>query len=1738
MKKLINEVVIFLLIISFTSNTLAANTNSSSDKKPLIAMTPGAETRAQPTPKTFSEIVLEHLGLGPKPTITPQVQKANIGKSGKHTQDKYGATETPNSLQIQKDIIKIREKREMARKFREFIALEQKNEHTYRIQLEQQRKSINSQTIKQINDYYERIDTEKSNNSSLDANVINSREYQLIDAYYVSAILRYVETNKQKSESNPDAKFSMTEFQAYLDTTQKMMSKLFGLSAVATKNYSYEHLLDIHEKLSSLPDKPTVIMDIRKNPSTQIEVDSDDDLLYALAGSSEILRFALENSLALVTYQDGLMPRNADGSIDDESIVKIRDRYGNEQDMKLSIFMMLMGDRSGNRTKSFAHGNSLFALRYLLSRYESEKRKIEEIKANNKRTVEVAANLLRRNTENPVQPELFNSGTTDSSKRKLGIVNADGSLDLSGIELPALKAVPREENIRLQNLVEIFQRSNQADNQTRNGFYYPTSRTNYILKVTPEEKEQFKKEFPELEFESLGRKGNYIHLRLKSADQKKITLMRYKVQPELIKKFSPLMIEKTLVSEVNSSVKHAAAVFPIESVSFYIGMYVNTMLNLSIKYKDDPAALEKYYHEATSAAGQLSFFAFMLGNRIFTNLIGPHIGSKQILHQLLGFLGMGVGSIASAGFHDVISMTKSCAINLMGVDEFDGKEQQKVLQECQATYDRVVSSENMHNYIVSFMNIAIAGGASTATTAIAGLTTSVAAQGSKWAVQEAALATGNKTLLRAGSTLEGLAMEINVANQELRAYSLTKSVMAGGKLTTSSRLASWFGFIPGKEGNLMRISLSFGRLGWKLVGGIVIFFQWDEWFRPYTYKFEQKTMGAGKKLGSLHTRQYEQLSYLEKNNWTMPLCILDGLRTPAPGPVPADCDPYKNSTDIKEQSKLWRDALLYKFMGSYSNWLMYIENYQSQWSMTQEFYKQLSSYTYIARSENFDGKKLSYFNPLLHDDDFNGVLYSDRVKLFDPSMMDVVRDEMGEITFDGMNKLRAQRVIDLLPAIGNKIKEIQAKIDQTKGPKNSLAESLIVKDLIATKTLLSKISKNIVNYLVLSETQRAKENSSILDFLKGKKSTTATDVSLGIVRSHFSKKELNGEDLPVYKDFSPLIHVIDIINTSFKDYTSTYRNYKAEGPTREKTPIESQMMYAAYEKATFFKGLRDYLGNPYPASRGEAFVRAFDDFVKNSYTEEQIKKMSKKTGSVGRDLLWNAVCGEHYIGEADLENDPMKSNIIDEEWGEDADFKIPRLVQKRNDKLCSNYKVSHPTRGLKVTDSVLDYLMRNSELGKSSGDFDSLWKDIIQLKLEKIYNKFDKSYQVLIRKNYIPNLTGEITEPSEPNLAEKINNFTPTGQITNFISAKLEQKIDLSGTPIEVYKKIKAQRNSYVANVGLNVIQTYVGEVDIYLKVLDSVFKNSIKQNFRIRSAQLKKPEEINKLRRELSDRTQKFDHVVKNFKESFIKILLSFKEKKVDVESEYAALLFSYYNIIKSVGIVGDIEIKQENEDIQGVGETTTKIVAHISRSTFGTKILAMYFEKKQKKELEDLVKKMGATDDVSKSFVQAQALGDLVNENFASKMKTRIETHPAIKSTFEDLMKKVEAEKSINNPYTQAINMSLPVLDEERRILFQPAGTLAFSLTNESGSQYLMNIPSVIDTLKNKESNPLDLLMAKLSNQYLAVVGAARSIDVLMEEVYFNVNILEAADINNEYRQIEIQKADKFRPGTMRRN
>ncbi len=1696
MKKLINEVVIFLLIISFTSNTLAANTNSSSDKKPLIAMTPGAETRAQPTPKTFSEIVLEHLGLGPKPTITPQTQKANTAKPGKHTQDKYGATETPNSLQIQKDIIKIREKREMARKFREFIALEQKNEHTYRIQLEQQRKSINSQTIKQINDYYERIDTEKSNNSSLDANVINSREYQLIDAYYVSAILRYVETSKQKSASNPDAKFSMTEFQAYLDTTQKMMSKLFGLSAVATKNYSYEHLLDIHEKLSSLPDKPTVIMDIRKNPSTQAEVDSDDDLLYALSGSSEILRFALENSLALVTYQDGLMPRNVDGSIDDESIVKIRDRSGNEQDMKLSTFMMLMGDRSGNRTKSFAHGNSLFALRYLISSYKSE-------------------------------------------KRKLGIVNADGSLDLSGIELPALKAVPREENIRLQNLVEIFQRSNQADNQTKNGFYYPTSRTNYILKVTPEEKEQFKKEFPELVFESLGRKGNYIHLRLKSADQKKITLMRYKVQPELIKKFSPLMIEKTLVSEVNSSVKHAAAVFPIESVSFYIGMYVNTMLNLSIKYKDDPAALEKYYHEATSVAGQLSFFAFMLGNRIFTNLIGPHIGSKQILHQLLGFLGMGVGSIASAGFHDVISMTKSCAINLMGVDEFDGKEQQKVLQECQATYDRVVSSENMHNYIVSFMNIAIAGGASTATTAIAGLTTSVAAQGSKWAVQEAALATGNKTLLRAGSTLEGLAMEINVANQELRAYSLTKSVMAGGKLTTSSRLATWFGFIPGKEGNLMRISLSFGRLGWKLVGGIVIFFQWDEWFRPYTYKFEQKTMGAGKKLGSLHTRQYEQLSYLEKNNWTMPLCVLDGLRTPAPGPVPTDCDPYKNSVDIKEQSKLWRDALLYKFMGSYSNWLMYIENYQSQWSMTQEFYKQLSSYTYIARSENFDGKKLSYFNPLLHDDDFNGVLYSDRVKLFDSSMMDVVRDEMGEITFDGMNKLRAQRVIDLLPMIGIKIKEIQAKIDQAKKqPKYPQVESFIVKDWIDTKNILSKISRNIINYLVLSETQKAKENSSILDFLKGKKSTTATDVSLGIVRSHFSKKELNGEDLPVYKDFSPLIHVIDVINTSFKDHTSTYRNYKAGGPTRDKTSVESQQMYSAYEKATFFKNLRDYLGNPYPASRGEAFVRAFDDFVKNSYTEEQIKKMSKKTGSVGGDLLWNAVCGEHYIGEADIENDPMKSNIIDEEWGEDAEFKIPRLVQKRNDKLCSNYKVSHPTRGLKVTDSVLDYLMRNSELGKKSGDFDSLWESIIQSKLEKIYNKFDKSYQVLVRKNYIPNLTGEITEPSEPNLAEKINNFTPAGKITNFISAKLEQKVDLSGTPIEVYKKIKAQRNSYVSNVGLNVIQTYVGEVDIYLKVLDSVFKNSIKQSFKIRSAQLKKPEEINKLRRELSDRTQKFDHIVKNFKESFIKILLSFKEEKVDVESEYAAMLFSYYNIIKSVGIVGDIEIKQENEDIQGVGETTTKIVAHISRSDFGTKILAMYFEKKQKKELEDLVKKMGATDDVTKSFVQAQVLGDLVNENFASKMKSRIENHPAIRSTFEDLMKKVEDDRSTNNPYTQTINMSLPVLDEQRGMLFQPTSTLAFSLTNETGSQYLMNIPSVIDTLKNKESNPLDLLMAKLSNQYLAVVGAARSIDMLMEEVYFNVNILEAADINNEYRQIEIQKADKFRPGTMRRN
>src|SRR5690606_15445455 len=105
-----------------------------------------------------------------------------------------------------------------------------------------------------------------------------------------------------------------------------------------------------------------------------------------------------------------------------------------------------------------------------------------------------------------------------------------------------------------------------------------------------------------------------------------------------------------------------------------------------------------------------------------------------------------------------------------------------------------------------------------------------------------------------------------------------------------------------------------------------------------------------------------------------------------------------------------------------------------------------------------------------------------------------------ELTYSGMNKLRAQRVIDLLPVIGNKLAEIKDK-------------KFKHKDWKGVEKELTKIADGIVKYMMLSAQQKD----------LGSNQTK-------IIQNHFSKKTLSIDDLPAYEDYTYLVSAIETLN--------------------------------------------------------------------------------------------------------------------------------------------------------------------------------------------------------------------------------------------------------------------------------------------------------------------------------------------------------------------------------------------------------------------------------------------------------------------------------------------------------------------------------------------------------------------------------------------------------------------------------
>lgn len=1268
----------------------------------------------------------------------------------------------------------------------------------------------------------------------------------------------------------------------------------------------------------------------------------------------------------------------------------------------------------------------------------------------------------------PVTQKSANAPIYDLNKHDAAWYNKDGTMDLSeispesiltGKSYQELKApnMSIENIISSKQLLEV-QRLSQIQSQAERtkGFYFPNSEKYYSLNLTAEEAAKMKAEYPKITFVADGVSGNTLKFKIKNPRSIENIFAHYKVQPELVKKFSPLMLENTLVNKFKDAGAHAATSFPMEAVTFYIGIYFNTLLNLTLKYNNDPAALEKFFHEVTSVPGQISFFAFMLGNRMFTNVVGPKVNAK-LLKMIIPFIGMGIGSIASAFSHDVMTLTKSCAINMMKADEFNDEEKARTMNECEASYNQVVSSSNTHNYITSFMNILVAGaGAGIGTSLLAG-TAKKAGQLTVKGSTMLAEKNGGKLAVNTALRLEGIAIEMNTIKSEMNAYgTLSKTLTKAGKATTSTRLASWFGFVAGKPGNLGRLAFSLGRWGWKIGGGIVIFLQADEMARPYTYHFEQQLLGSGRDLNKNLQRLDLQLKYLKNNKWTHTLCEVPTSVNPKTG-IPTytnDCKLDERTESITEQSKLWRDSILYHFMASYSNWLMYVENFHSQWNMAYTFYSQFLKYASSAKDANYDGSKISRFNPLVHDDYFQGVEISSRIEDKALSNYLTITDDLN---FEGMNVARAQRVIDLLPLIGAKLKEIRAK-------------DFKHKDWKGVDATLTKIAKYISAYMTLDA--RSKGSS-----LKG----------LDIVKDHFSKKSLEARDVPALKDYDTLIAVIDILNKSFEDYKSAYKSVKGAVTSRDMSIQEAQYKVSLYDKVILFKTLREFLGNPRPSARGESFIRSFDEYAKTAFTEDQIKTVSRNTGSLGKSLLWNMMCAKDFLQTADIKNTQAAAAVSSSSWGKNVNFIFPRVIENPDLNNCKDYEKLIPTRGNSNKKFAMDYLMRNVSdkvLDSEGTNFDAIWENSIVPKIAEVYKKFDLSYRLLLQEQFYPKYLGK-------NGSKLVANALPESPIVPTISI------------FDAYKQIKGQSRALMGIQGGSVIQTYVDQMDVYLQIMKSTFESSLEQDYRLMLSKTTNMVTIAKYNEQLKLRNRNFNILLSQFRNAFTKIILSIGVDSAEIDRDYAGMLVTYLHLNKSLGIANDIKLETKNEELGD--EVVTKVVGSISRSQTAEGIIyknIMTDPKKMKtlkSSVESQMASMGMRDENSRmAFTQAY-LANMIDSGFLGQMKTRLENDPEIRDHFVEIKNILEEKNAAYSP--NLINMSLP--------------------NGNSSAQHAYSYTAAEKIFEN---------------QFLGVLGASQGLDTLMEEVYFNVNILKAANIDNKYRNIEKEKLQKFQIKTMR--
>jgi hypothetical protein len=824
------------------------------------------------------------------------------------------------------------------------------------------------------------------------------------------------------------------------------------------------------------------------------------------------------------------------------------------------------------------------------------------------------------------------------------------------------------------------------------------------------------------------------------------------------------------------------------------------------------------------------------------------------------------------------------------------------------------------------------------------------------------------------------------------------------------------------------------KFGLRTVGNLVLFLQADELFHPHIHHLVESVGNSSPKLAATKRNANLLLNKLEANKWedvVGPTCkntiqhISKNKRDHTPSWIQNDMkvcsDGMASMLRFHEKNKKWRETLSYDFMNSYMNWMRFISEFIVMHDVSMEFFAQMITYSH---NKDEDIRTSSYsYNPLAFDNPFYGVNLSEKVDVAD------------EADFRAANKSKAQRVVESITLIDKAIIEI-SRTQQNWNKNGVQVKSDFLKDLREIKSLI-----------LFYKNEPLTSNYSHLVTAIGK----IISLSDEILNEKMSFAPRSGSQVGPYA------------STATKEHVNQFAYDQNEHALRKK----------------HIRLIKNYLGNPKPLEKTEAFFEVFNDFVKSEKSEYM--ELFDEKGSPAETLTWYAICGNPLKGEnarvdrrrnslaaaldsgvsklfsginsitgwvAEKTNSENKLALKTDlspalntfkaiKFGTGVDFYVPRIVRHELKDAC-NPNYNYPIKPSTSKNAISAGRPKIKVDGKT---YDSLFSYLINnIKPEVLNIAVDDSGYA--STNFLAWWDKTITPKVE--LAHNDFLMDYTKLLRNSYRTAIDGDVARNNSQMIGLKDIVLSDRTKPWNTPSNMIQSYAEELVSYLKILDRIYTTT--------------PTYTNKTSRDV----QLFRSKVANFRNRVYGMLNDFRNFKTN--GEYIPQVITLPN---------------------GVPKIVDSPETHANLFTKYAKVLF---------ELRAIYGALGFGNEV----IGAAA----VNTPFY-KDKEGAETIPPMAR----LVLRVQNDPAIGEPfsYIQDDEGSHPV-------------AISYGLTDKN-----INIETSGTGLNQQISN-IELVNFKNNDRLALAFLTANNLYDLVEELYTNISILNAANVDASYKPVEL--------------